>query len=109
MVAIDFLLAGHPVQLAVGNREKDYRHGVVGTALLRAEASPIGRAHVISHGASGLPDDGEQPCRGLTRAASAVPSTPVNPPRRGSSKSSTRSRRRAKRARPASAASATRA
>src|SRR5882762_7151057 len=51
------LLAGHAVQLAVRDREKDHRHGVVGTALLRAEASPIGRAPVISRAASGLRDD----------------------------------------------------
>src|SRR5207302_10218336 len=40
------LLAGHPVQLAVGDREKDHRHGVVGSAVLRAETKPIGRPPV---------------------------------------------------------------
>src|SRR6267142_3203454 len=97
------------MQLAVGDREKDHRHGVVGAAVLRIETKPIGRPPVIASASFGLRDDGGQRCRGVSRAASAVRSTPANLPRKGSSKSSTRSRHRAKPARPTSAASVTRA
>src|SRR5436189_221582 len=97
------------MQLAVRNREKDYRYGVVGTALLRAETKPNGGPSVIANAASDLRDDGEQRCRGLTPAGNAARSTPANPPRKGSNRSSTRSRRRAKLVRPTSTASVTRA
>src|SRR5205823_13288910 len=94
--------------LAVRDRPKDHRAGVVGAAVLRAETEPVGAAPVASI-ATGLRADGGQRCRGLTRAASAARSTPANPPRKGLSRSSTRWRRNAKPARPISAASGTRA
>jgi len=90
------------------DRAKDHRHGVVGTALLRLETKPIGKPPVIASIGSSPRGDGGQPCRGVTRAASAALSTPANPPRKGSSRNSTRSRRRAKPARPTSAANVTR-
>src|SRR6266446_1096485 len=97
------------MQLAVRDREKDHRHGMVGTAVFRAETKPVGGPPVIASAASDLRDDGGQRCRGVSRAASAVRSTPANLPRKGLSMSSTRSRHRAKPARPTSAASVTRA
>src|SRR6267143_754218 len=103
------LLAGHPVQLAVSDSEKDHRQGVVGTAVLRAETNPIGKPPIVASIDSGLRANGGQRCRELTRAASAARSTPANPPRKGSSRNSTRFGRRAKRARLTSAARVTRA
>src|SRR6267378_2835236 len=103
------LLAEYAVPFAVRDRAKDHRHGVVGADLLRAETRPIGKPPVIASASPGLRDDGGQRCRGVTRAASAAPSTPANLPRKGSNRSSTRSRRSAKPARPTSAASVTRA
>src|SRR5206468_3085034 len=100
------LLAEHALSLAVRHCEKDHRHGLVGTALLRVEAEPYRRSEVLA--GTSLSRRGQR-CRGLTRAASAARSTPANPPRKGSSRSSTRSQRSEKPARPSSAASAMRA
>src|SRR5204862_5058093 len=87
-------------------REKDHRHRVVGTTLLRVEDEPLRCSPVLAGTKSG--EKGLR-CRGLMPAAGVARSTPANPPRKGSSRNSTRSPRSAKPARPISAASSTRA
>src|SRR5438132_9538983 len=93
------------MQLAVRDREKDHRHAVVGTAVLRAEAKPIGRPPVVASIGTRLHADGGEQCRELTRAGSAAPSTPANLPRKGWNRSSTRCRDSGKPAMPTSVAS----
>ena len=43
-----FSWQGTQLPLAVRPREKDHRHGVVGTALLRVEAEPLRRSRVLA-------------------------------------------------------------
>src|SRR6516225_9061628 len=103
------LVAEHALPLALRHRQNDHRYTMVGAALLRAEAKPLGNPAILARTGRIQRADGARRCRGLSRTVSAAPSTPANPPRKVSNRSSTRSPHSAKPARPTSAANVMRA
>ena len=66
-----FSWQGTQLPLAVRPREKDHRHGVVGTALLRVEAEPLRRSRVLA-GTSVQPERTAMPRADASRKRCAI-------------------------------------